>query len=144
LSENGITCHVLAPSKIQRSPKHRQSKIKGVGLIVAMVFLTEMGDLTRFSNRKQIGAYLGVVPSSNESGESDDRKGHITHQGPARVRYVLNQATWNIIRFDEKERAVYERIVKKNPKHIKIAVVAMMRRLGVRMWHTALPVKAAG
>jgi len=59
-----------------------------------MVFLTEMGDLRRFRNRKKVGAYLGLVPTSNESGENTDHKGHITHQGPARLRKVLCQAAW--------------------------------------------------
>ena len=36
------------------------------------------------------------------------------------------------------ERAAYERIVLKNPKHKKIAVVALMRRLGIKMWHRGL------
>ena len=47
----------------------------------------------------------------------------------------LNQAVWNMIRFDPGEREVYERLVKKNPKKKKIAVVAVMRRLAVRLWH---------
>jgi transposase len=112
--------------------------ISGVGVLTAMVFLTEMGDLSRFSNRKQIGGYLGLVPSSNESGESSDRKGHITHEGPDRVRKVLCQAVWARIRCDSKEALVYGRIVARNPKHKKIAVVACMRRLAVLMWHVGL------
>jgi transposase len=111
--------------------------MKGVGIFSAMVFLTEMGDLSRFSNRKQIGAYLGLAPSSNETGETGDRKGHITHQGSARVRYILCQMVWNRMRFDPDEKAAYERIVAKNPKHKKIAVVAGMRRLAIKMWHVA-------
>ena len=112
-------------------------QIKGVGLLTAMVYLTEVGDMRRFNNRKQIGSYLGLVPSSNESGEGCERKGHITREGPARVRKVLCQATWLRVAHEEGEAAVYQRIVKKNPKHKKIAIVASMRRLGVLMWHIA-------
>jgi transposase len=112
-------------------------KEKGVGMLVAMTFLTEMGDLGRFGNRKQVGSYLGLAPSSNESGE-DDRKGHITHLGPARVRKVLCQASWNRVKYDPNEKEAYERIVRKNPKHRKIAVVASMRRLAVHLWHRGL------
>lgn len=112
--------------------------LKGVGPLVALVYLTELGDLSRFKNRKQIGAYLGLAPSSAESGEANDRKGHITRQGPERVRAMLCQAVWNRIRFDPQERIFYERLVARNPKHKKIAVVACMRRLGVRMRHEAL------
>jgi hypothetical protein len=39
--------------------------------------------------------------------------------------------------YDVAEARVYERIVEKNPKHKKIAIVACMRRLGILMWHLA-------
>jgi transposase len=113
-------------------------EIKGVGLLTAMVFLTEMGDLSRFANRKKVGAFLGLVPSSNDSGEADDRKGHITREGSPRVRRVLCQATWARVAHDGNEAEVYNRIAARNPKHKKIAVVASMRRLAVRMWHVGL------
>lgn len=113
-------------------------QLKGVGLLTAMVFLTEMGDLRRFRNRKKVGAFIGLVPSSNETGEHNDRKGHITRQGPARVRKVLCQAAWARIGSDEDEFKVHARIVEKNPKKKKIATVACMRRLAVRMWHIGM------
>ncbi len=116
---------------------------KGVGTLTAMVYLTEMGDLSRFSNRRQVGSFLGLVPSSYESGESADRKGHITHQGPARVRKVLCQAVWSRLRCDKHEREAYDRIASRNPKHKKKAAVARMRTLAVILWHTGLEVQTA-
>lgn len=115
----------------------------GVGVLTAMVFLSEMGDMSRFSNRRQVGAFLGLSPSCFESGEADDRKGHITRQGPSRVRKVLCQAVWSRLRRVESERVAYERLVERNPKHKKIAVVARMRTLAVRLWHTALEAQPA-
>jgi transposase len=116
-------------------PARSLMTVQGVGLLTAMVYLTEMGDLSRFGSRKKVGAFLGLAPSSDESGPECDRKGHITHQGPWRVRRVLCQAVWARVRTDPAEKAVYERIVRRNPKHKKIAVVAAMRRLAVRLWH---------
>ena len=114
-------------------------QLTGVAILSAMVFLTEMGDLRRFRNRKKVGAFMGVVPSSHESGEgAKDRKGHITRQGPARLRKVLCQGAWSRVAFDPVESKVHARIVEKNPKKKKIATVACMRRLGIRMWHLAL------
>jgi len=118
-------------------------RLKGVGVLTAMVFLTEMGDLNRFHNRRQVGAYLGLVPASYESGEDNDHKGHITRQGPSRVRKVLCQATWSRLRSEPSEQLAYDRIVTKNPKHKKIATVARMRVLAIRMWHAALSVPQA-
>jgi transposase len=67
---------------------------KGVGLRAAMVYLTEIGEASRFPNRRTVGSYWGMAPSSYESGEADDRKGHITRQGSPRVSHVLCQAAW--------------------------------------------------
>ncbi len=128
----------LSHSRRYELPVQELKKLKGVGTLTAMTYLTEMGDLGRFSNRRKIGAFLGLVPSSNESGQKNDRKGHITHQGPARVRKVLCQACWARVRTDPIEKAAYDRIVERNPKHKKIAVVASMRRLAVKMWHIGL------
>jgi transposase len=112
-------------------------KIPGVGQLTAMVFLTEMGDLNRFQNRRQVAAYLGLCPSSFESGERNDRKGHITRQGPSRVRKVLCQAAWAGVWKDEASRRQWERIRRGDPKRGKKAIVAVMRRLAIRMWHKA-------
>jgi transposase len=113
-------------------------KLPGVGLLVAMSFLTEMGDLNRFSNRRQIAAYLGLCPSSNESGQKNDRKGRITRQGPARLRKVLCQAAWVSVNKCDQSAETYHRI-RQNQKHrTKKALVALMRKLGIRMWHIGL------
>ena len=111
--------------------------LRGVGLITAMTYLTEMGDLDRFSNRRQVAAYLGVCPSSFESGESNDRKGHITRQGPGRVRKVLCQAAWASVRFDAAMHEKWSRIKGGKKNRGKKAIVAMMRHLGILMWHLA-------
>jgi transposase len=131
-----------ALESLARSPRYAAAvvelvKLQGVGLLTALVFLTEIGNLGRFANRRQISAYLGLVPRSYESGAADDRKGHITRQGSSRVRRVLCQAVWPRVREQGVDHAAYQRLVEKNPKHKKIAVVAAMRRLGVRMWHRA-------
>jgi transposase len=136
-------------ARLARLPRYREQveelrELPGVGRLTAMVFLTEVGDLVRFANRRQLGAYLGLVPSACESGEQNDRKRHITRQGPSRVRRVLCQAVWANLRSKEStQRKAYDRIVAKNPKHKKIGVVAVMRRMGIRMWHVARDVGAA-
>jgi|SRR5262245_22628912 len=107
----------------------------GVGRLGAVMYATETADFGRFRRRQQISAYWGVTPRSNESGESQDRKGHITRHGSRRVRRMLCQSYWVRVKHDPDEREVYQRLVAKNPKRKKIAVVAGMRRLAVRLWH---------
>lgn len=119
-------------------------QLQGVGVMTALVFLTEVGNLKRFANRRQIAAYLGLAPASHESGAQNDRKGHITRQGPSRVRRVLCQATWARVRHEGPACEAYQKLVEKNPKRKKIAVVAMMRRLAILMWHRAREAGAGG
>ncbi len=97
-----------------------------------MTFLTEMGDLNRFDNRRQVAAYSGLCPSSNESGEKNDRKGRITRQ--ARKNALRKPLGCQSIVAHE-AAADYHRI-KQNQKHrSKKALVAMMRKLGIKMPH---------
>lgn len=112
--------------------------IPGVGRLVAMTFLTEMGDLTRFNNRREIAAYLGLCPSSHESGQTTNRKGRITRQGPARLRKVLCQAAWVGVNRCDETAAAYHRIKQGQSKRTKKALVALMRKLSIKMWHRAL------
>jgi transposase len=115
----------------------RLKLLSGVGRLTAMVFLTELGDLARFANRRELAAYLGLAPSAYESGERNDRKGHITKQGSSRIRHVLCQAAWAAMRVSPEWRAKYDRIKRGSKSRGRVAVVAIMRQLGVTMWQTA-------
>jgi transposase len=129
-----------AVENLSRMP-HRQPIVDvldqetGIGRLTATAYAVEVGDFGRFRRGRQIGAYWGITPSSDESGEVQDRKGHITRQGSPRIRKLLCQATWYRVQKDPQEREVYQRLVSRNPKKKKIALVACMRRLAVRLWH---------
>ena len=128
----------LAKADRYREPAKALLKLQGVGILTTMVFLTEIGDMSRFNNRKKLGAYLGLVPTCHESGDFDNKKGHITKEGPSRVRKLLCQAAWSSINGHGPDEPVFQSIVERNPGRKKIAVVAIMRRLAIRMWHIAL------
>jgi len=128
----------LSQTERYKVPSVELRKITGVGLLTSMTFLTELGDLTRFENRREITAYLGLCPSSHESGETKDRKGHITRQGPSRVRKLLCQAVWVAIPRCKETSQSYHRIRGGKTNRTKKAIVAMMRLLAIKMWHRAL------
>jgi transposase len=116
-------------------------KVKGVGALTAMTFLTELGDVNRFSNRRRLANYLGLTPSSYESGEAADRKGHITRQGPPRIRKILNQAVWSRVRWNPEVKERFGRLAARTG--VKKAIVAEMRKLGIELWHRAVAAIAA-
>jgi len=107
----------------------------GVGLLTAMVYRTEIGYAGRFGRGRQVGKFVGLTPTSYESGEQTDRKGHISRQGPPRLRKMLCQASWSQVCHDASAKRIYQQLVWRNPKKKKIAIVAVMRRLAVRLWH---------
>lgn len=125
----------LSREERYRKPVETMTELDGVGILTAMTFLVELGDVRRFRNRRQLSSYLGLVPASYESGEDDDHKGHITHQGPARIRKVLNQAAWTLVRKDAVWKARYGPLAAR--RGVLKAIVAIMRKLGIELWHRA-------
>jgi len=67
---------------------------RGFKTQAAMVLASELGDLRRFQNPRQLMAYVGLVPREHSSGDRQ-RLGSITKAGNARVRHVLIQAAWS-------------------------------------------------
>ena len=128
----------LAKTERYKQAYRELRKIPGVGRLGAMTFLTEMGDLTRFNNRREVAAYLGLCPSSHESGEANNRKGRITRQGSARLRKVLCQAAWVGVNRCAETAAAYHRIKQGQSKRTKKALVALMRKIAIKLWHRAL------
>ena len=68
--------------------------LRGVDMVGAIVFLAELGDLSRFENPRQLMAYLGLTPSESSTGESVKRGG-ITKAGNTRARRLLIEAAWS-------------------------------------------------
>ena len=65
--------------------------LRGMDMVGAIVFLAELGDLSRFENPRQLMAYLGLTPSESSTGESVKRGG-ITKAGNTRARRLLIEA----------------------------------------------------
>ncbi len=67
--------------------------LRGVSLVTAVITVAEIGDLTRFTNPRQLMAYLGLVPSEHSSGPRR-RLGAITKAGNSHLRRVLVESAW--------------------------------------------------
>jgi transposase len=67
--------------------------LRGVALIGAVTFMTEVGDVRRFEHPRQLMAFLGLVPSEYSTGMKTQRGG-ITKAGNARVRRTLIEGAW--------------------------------------------------
>jgi transposase len=62
--------------------------MRGATFINAVTIVAEIGDFARFSNPRQLMAYVGLVPSEHSSGDSV-RRGGITKAGNGQARRAL-------------------------------------------------------
>jgi transposase len=105
--------------------------LPGVGQFTALVMLAEIGDITRFPSARKLASWAGLTPTVRGS-DLTVRHGHISKQGSAWLRWVLNQAAQTAKRSPE-FAATYAAITKRRGK--KIATTAIARKLLTRACH---------
>lgn len=71
----------------------RLQGLRGIQFVHAVTLISELGDLSRFTEPRQLMAYLGLVPSENSSGERR-AQGAITKSGNRFARRALIEAAW--------------------------------------------------
>jgi len=77
--------------------------VYGVGEIGSTAFVAIIGgDPSRFEHSRDIGAYLGLIPRQDQSGDKDKQL-HITHAGSALVRTVLVECAGVVLQSNAKE-----------------------------------------
>lgn len=104
----------------------------GVGWLSAIRFTLEWGEMTRFKTGKHIASYAGLTSSEYSTGETV-RRGRITRQSYEQVRAWLIQCAWRAIRLDPVLLHKYKSVMKNNGNNNKKAIVAVARKLVVRM-----------
>ena len=113
--------------------------LPGVGQFTALVMLAEIGDITRFASARKLASWAGLTPTVRGS-DLTVRHGHISKQGSAWLRWVLDQAAQTAKRSPE-FAATYAAISKRRGK--KIATIAIARKLLTRAWHLLAGAQAA-
>jgi transposase len=103
----------------------------GVGPLTALAFVLIIGTPERFQCGKQIGSYVGLIPSEDSSA-GHQRLGHISKQGNSLLRFLLAEAAQAAVRCDSDWRRRYVHLAMRRQRNI--AKVAMARRLAVRLY----------
>jgi len=108
--------------------------LPGIGWITASQLLARIGDWRELNNIRQLGGFLGLVPTEHSTGERTDR-GSITRTGDERLRSKVIQASWSAIRQDNELREFFRAVCRKHPREIasRVAIVAVARKLSVRI-----------
>jgi transposase len=122
-------------------------QVTGVGPITALAFVLTIETPDRFEKSRTVGAYLGLTPRRDQSGETDKQM-HITKAGNRYLRKLLVGCAHYILGSfgpDCDLRRYGERIAARGAKRAKkCASVAVARKLAVklhRLWADAAEYK---
>jgi len=118
-------------------------QVEGIGPLTALTFVLTLEDPYRFEKSRSVGAYLGLVPATERSGESDPQK-RISKEGDEMLRKLLVGSAHYVLGpfgSDSDLRRHGEKIAARGGKNSKKrAAVAVARKLAVllhRLWITA-------
>lgn len=118
-------------------------QVEGIGALTALTFVLTLEDPYRFEKSRAVGAYLGLVPASDQSGDRDPQK-RISKEGDEMMRKLLVGSAHYILGpfgSDSDLRRHGEKIARGGGKNAKKrAAVAVARKLSVllhRLWVTA-------
>lgn len=105
---------------------------KGLGALTDAILDSEIGEWSRFTNRRQPGSYTGLCPSEDSSNQRR-RQGRVTKHGNPRIRHLLVEAAWRMLEWqpDYPPIAKARRLAGRARKR---AIVAAARQLAVDLW----------
>jgi transposase len=104
----------------------------GIGPVTAVAFVSTLDLVQRFNGAHKVQAYIGLVPSEFSSGERQHR-GAITKTGNTRLRWLLVEAAWSVMRSQ-----------KASTEELRRWTLAIAARRGQRIAIVALGRKLAG
>ena len=115
-------------------------QVEGIGPLTALTFMLTLEDPRRFEKSRSVGAYLGLVPATDRSGDRDPQR-RISKEGDEMLRKLLVGSAHYILGpfgSDSDLRRHGEKIASRGGKNSKKrAVVAVARKLSVllhRLW----------
>lgn len=105
----------------------------GVGPRLAEAVVAIIDDPHRFKKGGEVASYVGATPRQFQSGTMD-RKGRITGAGNRMLRSLLIEVSWIALRYNPWARETFERVCQGRKDRRKKAIVAVARRLIIRLW----------
>ena len=123
-----LEAELIARVKDQELPK-------GLGELSVVTLDGEVCDWGRFNNRKAMGSYTGCCPGEHSSG-SQRRLGSIDRMGNGRVRTILVEAVWRLLRWQPGWKAALKmrNRLREGAAIKKKTVVALARQLAIDLW----------
>jgi transposase len=100
--------------------------IPGVGYYIALLIVSEIGDISRFPDSESLCSYAGLVPVVWSSAGSTHHGG-ITREGSGWLRWALTQAVHSHLSHETNLTRFHRRLARKKPS--QVAVMATARKM---------------
>jgi len=108
--------------------------VPGIGPIVALCLIAEIGDITRFRSYRHLSSYAGFIPNSHQSGDKDP-KGRLTYRSNKYIRSMLVEAAWVAMRHDPALLKYFkDRVIKQESKRVIIKVAHKLLNRVRQVW----------
>jgi transposase len=126
---------VLLDKALKNHPQYRAlQNIRGIGPVLAAVFVAEIGDITRFKTADALACWAGITPRIYSS-DRTMRHGHVSKEGCALVRWAAVEAVQR--QCEPCVREVKERIItRRGHRSRNIAKVAAAHRMLDLVYYT--------
>ena len=102
--------------------------IPGVGSVLGAVIISEIGDISNFSDGKKLVAYAGLDATVSQSGDFEGSQMHMSKRGSPYLRRAIFTAANVASRYDPTLSAYCKRLQSRG-KHHNVAVGAVARKL---------------
>ena len=113
------------------------TSIPGISTLSAMIILTEITDIRRFSNKHQFCSYVGYTPDERSSGEISRVLG-LTYRKNAHLRRIITVAAWIALRKDPALLMKFNEFVNKRKILKAKAIIKIARKLVCRIRHVLI------
>lgn len=120
----------LSQSEVYRKNYNLLISIPGIGLMTAITFLLQIGDISRFKLLDELCNYVGLVPRMYGSGEKM-QTGKMINRGRKELKVMLIESSWDAIRLDPALMAKFNELAKRMNKNK--AIIRIARKLLSRM-----------
>ena len=109
--------------------------VPGIAFITAMSLYTEIIDIKRFHTFEQLCSFVGLVPSTYSSGETEYTRG-ISFRHNKFLRPILIETAWTAVKKDPALTLSFSQLIKQMPK--QKAIIRIAKKLLRRIRHVWL------
>lgn len=126
--QNQVNQIMRAIRQLSKTDRYRDRvawlrSIPGIGLLTAMILLTELVHIERFKTFDLLASFVGVIPAKQSTG-LEDPDGSLTPRRSNRLRHVLIESAWVAARIDPDQCATFLRLKQRMPSTQAITRIA--------------------